>query len=173
MLTRRKIAVPSKSEPGIHAGFSIRPAANCDMPAIRSVLSTVRHEYGVLDETGISDGDLDDIELNYFRRGGLFEVVEDPAKRIVGCAGLYPLNQHRAELCKMYLEKFARGRGLGRQLLLDVLAAARRGGFKEVWLETNSVLSAATSLYKKYGFQPIASDHFLPKCDQAYLLRLQ
>jgi putative acetyltransferase len=72
----------------------------------------------------------------------------------------------------MYILKSARGRGLGKRLLEDLLAAARRGGFAEVWLETNSTLTVAASLYEKYGFQPVAPDDLRPRCDQAYLLRL-
>ena len=132
----------------------------------------MRSEYGVLGEIGASDADLDDIKLHYFRGGGCFEVVEDGTNRIVGCAGLYPLNSCRAELCKMYLEQSARGRGLGKRLLEDLLEAARKSGFREVWLETNSVLTKAISLYMKYGFQPVDADHLLQRCDVAYLLRL-
>jgi putative acetyltransferase len=153
-------------------GFSVRLATKDDIPAVRAVLFSVRSEYGVLGDVGAGDADLDDLELSYFRRGGCFEVVEDAAQRVVGCAGLYPLSPCRAELCKMYIEKSARGRGLGKRLLEDVLAAARRSGFQEVWLETNSVLTEAIALYTKYGFQPVDADHLMQRCDAAYLLRL-
>lgn len=153
--------------------FTIRLATNEDLRAIRAVLFAVRHEFGVDDRTGASDHDLHDLEANYFVRGGVFEVIEDQGSRqIVGCAGLLPLSPWRAELCKMYVLKSARGLGLGKRLLEDLLAAALRGGFVEVWLETNSVLTAATGLYEKYGFQPVEPDCLLPTCDQAYLLRL-
>jgi putative acetyltransferase len=165
MLPNAELRTPS--------GFSIRVATNDDTPAIRAVLLCVRSEYGVLGEIGADDADLDDLELNYFRDGGCFEVVEDTAKRVLGCAGLLPLNPCRAELCKMYLEKSARGLGLGRRLLGDVLAAARRSAFREVWLETNSVLTEAITLYKKNGFELVNSDHLLPRCDVAYLLRIE
>lgn len=161
------------SSDGVRCGHVIRSATAADLPAIRSVLADVRREYGVVDETDSSDDDLVDLQENYFRCGGLFEVIEDAAGRIVGCAGLRPLNPRRAELCKMYIQKSARGRGLGKRLLKDLLAAARRGGFAEVWLETNSTLTEAIGLYLKHGFEPIASDHLLPRCDQAYLLRLE
>ncbi|MGO9114815.1 MAG: GNAT family N-acetyltransferase [Thermoguttaceae bacterium] len=153
-------------------GFSIRLANNDDISAIRAVLLSVRSEYGVLGEVGASDPDLDDLHLNFFRGGGCFEVVEDDAKHVVGCAGLYPLNSCQVELCKMYLEKSARGRGLGKRLLEDLLAAARRSGFREILLKTNSVLTEATTLYKKYGFQLADADHLPPRCDVAYSLRL-
>lgn len=162
--------VSSKPELG---DFTIRLATNEDLPAIRSVLLAVRCEHGVVDETGVSDGDLDNLKDNYFRHGGVFKVVvNESTKRIVGCIGLRPLSKQRAELCKMYIEKAARGQGLGRRLLEDVLAVARSNGFAEVWLETNSVLTVATNLYRKYGFQPVPSDGLLPRCDTAYLLRL-
>ncbi|NLF70046.1 MAG: GNAT family N-acetyltransferase [Candidatus Anammoximicrobium sp.] len=164
-----------QSEPVANAlsALTIRRATNADIPAIRAVLHAVRAEYGVLSETGANDPDLDDVELNYFARGGYFEIVADGAGRVWGCAGLYPLNEHRAELCKMYLERPVRGRGLGKRLLENLLAAARRGGFREVWLETNSVLTEAITLYRKYGFEPVASEHLLPRCDVAYLRKLE
>jgi putative acetyltransferase len=164
--------MPPSSEPLSHGGFSIRRASNGDIRAVRAVLFAVRSEYGVLSDIGANDADLNDLEANYFERGGFFQVVEDGSPRIVGCAGLYPLTTQRAELCKMYLEKSVRGHGLGKRLLQEMLAAARRGGFSEVWLETNSVLSEATTLYKRYGFQPVKPEHLLPRCDEAYLLRL-
>ncbi|MHB8899000.1 MAG: GNAT family N-acetyltransferase [Thermoguttaceae bacterium] len=157
----------------IEARFKIRPATNDDLPAIRNVLFAVRDEFGAVDETGVSDDDLGDLEANYIAHGGTFEVVEErQSSHIVGCAGLLPLTERRAELCKMYILESARGRGLGRRLVEDLLAAARRGGFAEVWIETNSVLEVATRLYEKYGFEPVQPDRLLPRCDQAYLLRL-
>ena len=152
--------------------FSIRLATKEDIAAIRAVLFSVRSEYGVIGEMGANDADLNDLEINYFRAGGCFEVVEDAMNRVVGCAGLRPLNSYRVELCKMYIEKSARGKGLGKRLLEDLLAAARQSGFQEVFLLTNSVLTEAIALYKKYGFQPVHAEHLPPRCDVAYLLRL-
>ena len=169
---RGAIAMLPKAEVRMPFGFSIRLATNDDIPAIRAVLHCVRSEYGVLGEIGANDAELDDLGINYFRGGGCFEVVEDAAQRVVGCAGLRPLTPCRAELCKMYIEKSARGQGLGRRLLEDLLEAARRGGFREVWLETNSALTEAITLYRKYGFQPVELDPHWPECDVAYLLRL-
>ena len=153
--------------------FSIRCATPDDVPGIRSVLCSVRREYGVLWEIGANDAELDDLEGSYFRRGGHFEVVENMAQRIVGCAGLYPLTARRAELGKMYIEFSARGRGLGRQLLENMLVVARQNGFFEVWLETSSSLSGAITLYRQYGFEPDASAVLTNRCDAAYLLRLR
>jgi putative acetyltransferase len=167
-----RIEIRSTTQP-MPGDFSIRSATHDDLSAIRAVLRSVRVEYGVLCEDGASDEDLDDLAGNYLARGGLFEVVEDAAGRIVGCAGLKPLSRDRAELCKMYLEPSARGRSIGKQLLQHALAAARRSGFSEVWLETNSTLDEAIGLYTRHGFQPVEPEHLLPRCDCAYLLRLE
>jgi putative acetyltransferase len=152
---------------------AIRRATNADIAAIRALLYAVRAEYGVLSEVGANDPELDDLEASFFRNGGHFEVIEDATSRIVGCAGLYPLSDRRAELCKMYIEHSARRRGLGKQLLENLLGTARRNGFREVWLETNSTLIEALTLYARYGFLPVEPDHLLPRCDQAMLLRFE
>ena len=153
--------------------FVIRAATNGDLPAVHAVLAAVRAEFGVVDESGVSDRDLDDLEANYLRRGGVFEVVVDRnSGRIVGCMGLLPLSPCRVELCKMYILSSARGKGLGKRLVENALAAARRNGFAEVWLETNSALATATALYERYGFRPVAAEQLLPRCDAAYLLKL-
>ncbi|HOA74470.1 MAG TPA: GNAT family N-acetyltransferase [Phycisphaerae bacterium] len=166
--------MPSEHREHNGSAFAVRRANMADLPAIRRVLHNVRLEYGVLDDSGRADVDLDDLNGNYFERGGCFEVIEDADGRIVGCAGLCPLGDGRAELCKMYIEKPARGRGLGKRLLNDMLDAARRSGFSEVWLETNSTLSEAIGLYLSHGFVPVAADadRLLSSCDQAYVLRL-
>ena len=144
--------------------FAIRSATNADLPAIRSVLMAVRREFGVVDQTGVSDDDLNDLESHFFGRGGVFQVVVDKRLQLhCRLRALCPLNRSRAELCKMYILKRARGKGLGKQMLENLLQAARSAGFTEVWLETNSVLTVATRLYERYGFQPVEADHLLPR----------
>jgi ribosomal protein S18 acetylase RimI-like enzyme len=82
----------------------------------------------------------------------MFEVIVDRrSNRIVGCAGLRPRSRRRAELCKMYILKSAQGWDLGKRLLEDLLDAARQGGFAEVWLETNAVLSHPLGAEKAPG----------------------
>jgi putative acetyltransferase len=152
--------------------YTIRAATNADADAIRAVLRSVRKEYGVLHEAGPNDPEFEDLENNVLRDGGRVQVVLDGEGHVVGCAALMRRGAKRAELGKMYLEPSARGCGLGKRLLEDLLHAARCEGFEEVWLETNSVLHTAIALYTKYGFRPIPADHLHPHCDQAYLLKL-
>jgi putative acetyltransferase len=85
---------------------------------------------------------------------------------------LYPLTERDAEIRKMYLLREARGRGLGRVLLEELIALAKERHFQCVMVETASALREAISLYRKRGFVPFAHDHLARRCDQAYVLHL-
>lgn len=150
----------------------LRQATNADRDAVRSLVYGVLGEYRLEPDPGGTDADLDDIEQSYFARGGTFCVLEDEDGSIVGAYGLYPAQERTCELRKMYLHRAYRGQGLGRHLLEEALANARRLGFTAVTLETASVLTEAIALYRRYGFIPCPSDHLCARCDQAYVLQL-
>ena len=129
-------------------------------------------EYGLAPDPDGTDADLADLEGNYWKRGGVFHVVLSPDDSIVGCAGLFQLSSAEAELRKMYLLRAARGRGLGRLLLNQLIADARRLGYRRVVLETASVLAEAIALYRSAGFSPAPREHLSSRCDQAWMLSL-
>lgn len=92
----------------------------------------------------------------------------------MGCGGLFPIDDREAEIRRMYLLPEARGVGIGRKLLEELISIAREQRFERVVLETASVLKEATSLYRKRGFVPVARrSTALRKCDQAYALELR
>jgi putative acetyltransferase len=152
--------------------FRFRAAAPGDHPAIRAVVCAVLAEYGLALDPADTDADLQDVISSYAGRGGSFRVLVSPAGEIVGCGGLYPLDERQAEIRKMYLLPEARGRGLGRRLLQELVEEARAGGFERVVLETASVLKEAISLYRSFGFVPLERAHLASRCDQAYVLAL-
>ena len=154
-------------------GFSFREAVAGDEPAIRAVVYTVLAEYGLAPSPTSTDADLDDIRASYFGRGGLFRVLTSPSDVVVGCGGLYPVDRAEAEIRKMYLLREARGCGLGRMLLNDLVAAARERGFERVVAETASVLQEAIGLYRSSGFVPYRRAHLASRCDQAFVLALK
>ena len=51
-----------------------------------------------------------------------------------------------------------RGRGLGRQLLGELLERASELGYRRVWLETFSDLEAAAHLYRDHGFEVVRAE---------------
>jgi GNAT superfamily N-acetyltransferase len=84
--------------------------------------------------------------------GRLLLVVEEDA--VLGCGGLRPIVPGVAEIKRMYLRPAARGRGLGRQLLDALLAAARQEGYREARLDTDGLMPAAPHIYRAAGFVP-------------------
>ena len=76
-------------------------------------------------------------------------------EQIVGGAGIYHtegLDANTCELVKMYLSPIVRGKGLGKLLLKECLKAAKKAGYKKVYLETMPELNVAVPMYEKYGF---------------------
>ncbi len=150
----------------------IRPARNNDRQIIMELIIKVLSEYDLqFDPQGV-DRDLSDIEKNYFRKGGLLEIMETPEGAIIGCVGLYPLQNGICELRKMYLLPEFRGRGLGKFLLERMLRKGRQLGFHKMVLETASVLKRAVALYEKYGFKPVDAGQCHSRCDRMFELDL-
>ena len=151
--------------------LTIRSATNADRAQIEELVFGILRSFDLaLDRDG-TDKDLSDIEANYVARGGVFEVIENNEGKIVGTVGLYPLDETTIELRKMYFDPSIRGRGLGKQMLKEMIEKAKILGYLRVYLETASVLAQAVHLYESEGFQPVEVKH-TPRCDQAYVLEL-
>ena len=138
---------------------------------IFEVVSKVLSEYGLKTNPAKTDKDISDIQENYIKSGGIFKVIENEAK-IVGSYGLYPLSPTSYELRKMYLLKEFQGKGFGKLMMDDMIETARQMGFKEIVLETNSILAKAIKLYEKYGFESYEPAHLSDRCDCAMRLSL-
>jgi GNAT superfamily N-acetyltransferase len=97
---------------------------------------------------------LGDPETAILRKGGsIFMVYADSLP--VGCAALIPLGQGVYELSKMAISPQLRGRGLGRRLLLHVIAQARLLGATSLFLGSNTRLADAVHLYESVGFRHV------------------
>jgi len=154
-------------------GLVLRAGSNDDREPVTRLVFGVLEEYGLVSDHKGTDSDLQDIEGEYARRGGLFDVLETSAGEIVGTVGLYPLDGTTCELRKMYLHASVRGRGHGKRLLEHALAQARQRGFTRVVLETADTLREAVALYLKYGFKEYDPDHLSKRCDRAFYLVLE
>jgi GNAT superfamily N-acetyltransferase len=86
---------------------------------------------------------------------GTFLVVRvdgDP----VGCGVVRVLTDSIAEIKRMWISPDARGRGLGRRLLIALESSAADLGCSRVRLDTNGVLDEAIGLYQSMGYREIA-----------------
>ena len=98
----------------------------------------------------------DQLSLNspedfYLARGGYLFFARQAGK-IIGTIALRFCENKRFEISKMAVAAESQGHGIGRQLLLTALNKARQLKADSVWLETNSKLTRAISLYSNFGF---------------------
>ena len=151
--------------------FLVRDWEVGDRTPAANVVKTVLSEYGLGWEVncgGCSDQDAVEVEKYYLETGGEFWVVER-AGQIVGTGGYHPIprGDNAVEIRKMYLLPEARRHGLGRFLLAQLEQAAAAKGFKEVWVETATVLKEAVILYERNGYRA-ESGVETERCDKVY-----
>lgn len=89
-----------------------------------------------------------------FTAPGAGMIVADRGGQILGCIGYSPLGQGMAEVCKVFVDDSARGLGLGREMMVRVLAAMAAAGHSRAVLETATFMTTAIALYQAQGFHP-------------------
>ena len=95
-------------------------------------------------------------------------IVAEAAGEVVGFAAYTHQHwNHRAELWHLYVAPHSRGQGVGRQLVDEVVARARRAGMRCVWLETSNVAHPAIQFYRGVGFELCGLDASLYEGEQA------
>lgn len=150
----------------IFKSFLIRNWQPTDREAAAALIGKILSDYGLGWEPDGADIDVMQVETYY--QQGEFWVVEQ-AGNIVGTAAYYPIErgEQAVEIRKMYLLPIARGQGLGRFLLEQLEAAIATRGFKEIWLETATVLKEAVEMYESSGYLPAAGVE-TTRCDRIY-----
>ena len=103
----------------------------------------------------VEKGDIDSLEnpVKYFLESGGAILLASLEDNIVGTTALKPMPDDTLELCKMGVSDSAKGLGAGFLLGQAAVERAKALGAKRLYLETNSSLSPAQSLYKKLGFR--------------------
>ncbi|MBK9163332.1 MAG: GNAT family N-acetyltransferase [Acidobacteria bacterium] len=96
----------------------------------------------------------------------LASVGEQPA----GCIALRSLGKGVCEMKRLYLRDSARGLGLGRRLIEQVIADARELGYRKMRLDTYPPkMGKAVSLYESHGFRQINAYYDNPHPDTLYM----
>ena len=148
--------------------FFIRDWQPQDRQEAVDLIDSVLTEYGLGCEPDGADVDVYKVEKYYQQTGGEFWVIEQN-QRLIGTAGFYPIKRGNlaVEIRKMYLLSEARGKGLGNFLLLQLEQTIKQKGFKEIWIETASVLNEAVQLYEHSGYEPTTGVE-TKRCDLVY-----
>ncbi|NNG04921.1 MAG: GNAT family N-acetyltransferase [Inquilinus sp.] len=136
------------------AGTTVRAARDDDEDGLVALIGGCFAEYPgcVLDVDG-EIPELRAIAAHFAGRDGRFWVAE-AAGRVVGCVGTAPTEAPGGmELLKLYVDRSARGQGLGRRLveLVENEAMRRRSVFMELWTDTR--FETAHRLYEGLGYE--------------------
>jgi GNAT superfamily N-acetyltransferase len=125
-----------------------------DAPDVQALTAAQQREMAGLYEGEADIGPSRDAAM-FVEPVGVFVVIRDDAGRAIGCGGVTRFDDTRAELKRMYVVPEARGRGLGRRLLVALEAEARRLGYRALVLETGDRQAEALGLYTSSGFERI------------------
>jgi len=87
------------------------------------------------------------------------ELATKQSQTPLGCACLRALSSSRCELKRLYVVPSARGLGIGKQLLREMVMIAEDNGYSELVLDTLPSMVAAREMYRAFGFQ---------ECDRYY-----
>jgi len=99
--------------------------------------------------------DMDDIQRNYFEKGGIFLVMLDD-NHLIGTGAVRQLEDDICELKRLWLLSQYHGKGLGYRMLQELFSFAREKGYKRIWLQTDAVQqSRALEFYRRLGFHEI------------------
>jgi len=85
-------------------------------------------------------------------------------EKLIGMGWIFPrqtLLRKQAVVEDMIVDNAYRGKGLGRELLHDLVLWARDNGVEVIELTSNPKRVAANELYKKYGFELHPTNHYL------------
>ena len=136
----------------------IRNIEPSDNEAIAAVIRAALTEFGANKPGTVYFDPTTDHLFELFKAPGSVYYVAEQNGNILGGCGIFPteaLPEKTCELVKLYLDKNARGTGLGKKLLLKAMDWAKANGYDQVYLESMPELSKAVSIYEKVGFEKL------------------
>jgi len=144
--------------------ITIRPICEEEIPAAKRVILSVAYNIFGFDGT-LEDSiryflaagklkDLDDVQANYFKAGGMFLVALN-GEQVIGSGALRRLDDETAELKRMWLLEAYHGQGVGYRLITQLFDFARMQGYTRVRLQTSPEQIRALAFYRKVGFHEI------------------
>ncbi|MFU2205865.1 GNAT family N-acetyltransferase [Streptococcus pluranimalium] len=143
--------------------MEIRPIQSKDNEEMAGIIRNSLEAVG-LDKQGTAyfDPSLDDLAAAYGQDQSSAYFVAVEKEQVQGGAGFGKITDAICELQKFYVLENARGQGLGRKLLEQVIISSGEAGYDKIYLETTEVLGQALRLYESMGFKhmeaPLTND---------------
>lgn len=136
---------------------AIRPIRPEDNAALADLVRASLQSYGLdIPGTAYFDPSLEALSRAYGQAGREYLVLTTGGRPVGGggFAGI-DLFPDCCELQKLYLAEEFRGLGLGHRLLREIEARAFASGYRQIYLETHSLLREALALYARCGYRRI------------------
>lgn len=141
----------------MQAEIQIRSIQPGDDAALATIIRSVLEEFGANKPgTVYYDKETDHLHALFSHTPKSAYQVALQDGKIVGGAGVFPtpaLPEGTCELVKMYLLPEARGKGVGKTLILQTFRLAKELGYDSMYLETMPELRTAIGMYEKMGFR--------------------
>lgn len=135
--------------------LTIRPVQPTDNQKLATIIRQCFHDFGApTSGTVYEDPTTDDLFSLFLREKSVLWVAEWDDD-LVGCCGIYPsdnLPKGCVELVKLYMAATARGKGIGKALMLKSMESAKEFGYGSIYIESLPEFHVAVSLYEKSGF---------------------
>ncbi len=117
---------------------------------MKAVVAEISSHYGPIEVPGMPTARPEEFACPH---GAFLVGFEDG--RPICCGGVKRLEPGIAEIKRMYVVPEARGRGVGRELLVALEDAARDLGYERARLDTGPKQPAAEHLYRSAGYEEI------------------
>jgi len=101
-------------------------------------------------------------------KGSLLIAYHD--NKPAGCVALHNLGDGVCEMKRMFIPTHLRGLGIGRVLADQIMADARKAGYRRMRLDTSKRQTEAMRLYERSGFKKIAPYYPLSDDLKAWLV---
>ena len=146
----------------MNSNIEIRTILKKDNKSLSKIIKSTLEEFdAAIEGTAYTDSETDAMFEAYADDKSVYYVALLDGEIIAGCGinALKNADKNICELQKMYMTPNARGRKIGKSLLLKCLDFAKNTDYKHCYLETFPNMRSAIDLYKKNGFYYI--DHSL------------
>lgn len=136
--------------------FEIRPIEARDNPKIASIIQQSLVEFNAAKPGTMYFDPSVNSTFEHFQKERSEYFIAELNGEVVGGGGYYPtegLPKGVVELARLYLSPQARGKGIGKHLVVHCEQRAKLQGYQQMYLETLEELNIAIPLYLKLGYQ--------------------